>query len=118
MNDANATNTGLIDNVNMFAPVISLVNMDEVFGWGECLGGWLGCSCREPQIDVFIDVARKSMELGFGLVPKAIEAVKAGAMVSIENALAVFTAQSYLVLKEKLPIAEVGKCVRVWMRDL
>ncbi|KAL1664706.1 hypothetical protein GGF50DRAFT_54311 [Schizophyllum commune] len=86
VNDANATNTGLIDNVNMFAPVISLVNMDEVFGW---------------------DVARKSMELGFGLVPKAIEAVKAGAMVSIESALAVFTAQSYLVLKEKLPIAEV-----------
>ena len=63
---------------------------------------------------MFIDVARKSMELGFGLVPKAIEAVKAGAMVSIESALAVFTAQSYLVLKEKLPIAEVGEYLKSW----
>lgn len=84
--DANATNTELIDNVNMFAPVISLVDVDQVFG---------------------DDSYKKSMELGFGLIQRAMDAVKAGAMESFQSAIAIFTAQSYLVLKDKMPVAEV-----------
>ncbi|KAI0768271.1 hypothetical protein BD413DRAFT_605453 [Trametes elegans] len=87
VNDANATNTNtdLIDNVNMFPPVIGPVHTDQVFN---------------------SDATNRSVELGSRRDQRALSAVDAGAMASLESALAVFDAQSRLVLEDKMPIAE------------
>lgn len=83
---ANATNSLLIDNVNLFAPVISLVDIEQVFGSSS---------------------ASKGKDLQSGLQARAQAAVDAGAMVSLDSALAIFQAQTKLVTEQKMPIAEV-----------
>ncbi|TRM56965.1 hypothetical protein BD626DRAFT_516982 [Schizophyllum amplum] len=86
VNDANATNTELIDNINLFAPVISLVNMDELFGSNS---------------------SAKGAALTKSINAKAQAAVDAGTMVSKKSAQAVFGAQANLIVRNKMPIAEV-----------
>ena len=88
VNDANATNTALIDGVNLFAPVISLVNIDQIFG---------------------SDSSAQASALSGSLSAKAQAAVDAGAMASTKSAQALFKAQANLVLNNKMPIAEVGQ---------
>ncbi|KAI5829486.1 alcohol oxidase [Schizophyllum commune Tattone D] len=86
VNDANATNTALIDGINLFAPVISLVNIDQIFGSNS---------------------SSQASALSSSLSAKAQAAVDAGAMASTKSAQALFKAQASLVLNNKMPIAEV-----------
>ncbi|KAL1744224.1 hypothetical protein HDZ31DRAFT_82832 [Schizophyllum fasciatum] len=86
VNDANATNKDLIDGINLFAPVISLINIDQVFG---------------------SDSDAQASALSQSIASKAQAAVDAGTMASEKSALALYGAQSNLILKNKMPIAEV-----------
>ncbi|KAL1743688.1 hypothetical protein HDZ31DRAFT_40382 [Schizophyllum fasciatum] len=84
--DVNGTDKGLIDNTNLFAPVISLVDIEQIFG---------------------DDSNVKKEALRIGVQARAQAAVDAGAMVSLDSAVAIFQAQTKLIIEQKMPIAEV-----------
>ncbi|KAI4294607.1 alcohol oxidase [Schizophyllum commune Loenen D] len=82
----NASDNKLIDNVNMFAPVISLVDIDQIFGNSS---------------------NAKKEALRTGVQARAQAAVDAGAMVNLDSAMAIFQAQTKLIIEQNMPVAEV-----------
>ncbi|KAI5120562.1 hypothetical protein M0805_002512 [Coniferiporia weirii] len=83
--NAYLNNTSLIDNVNLFAPDISLVNIDEIF-------------------DESSNVV--ALELVAGLFSRAMNLVSAGAAATFEGALAILGVATDLIVNERLPVAE------------
>ncbi|KAJ7695029.1 hypothetical protein B0H17DRAFT_1056102 [Mycena rosella] len=83
---ANASSPLIIDNRNLFAPVISLLNIDELFG---------------------NDSTKFSVQLQNNIKVRAKAAVAIGAEVNIKGATELFTAVTNLITKDKMPITEL-----------
>ncbi|EJD00208.1 alcohol oxidase [Fomitiporia mediterranea MF3/22] len=77
--------TGLIDGRSLFAPIISLVNIDELF------------SSNSLQI---------AKDLYDGVGARASDLVAAGAAASLSSAMAVLSVATTLVVQNRLPVAE------------
>ncbi|KAJ7113667.1 hypothetical protein C8R43DRAFT_1138514 [Mycena crocata] len=83
---SNASSNLLIDNRNIFAPVITLLNIDQLFG------------AKAPALCEKLQTKIKS---------RAKAAVAAGAEVNIQGATELFTAVTNLITKKKMPITEL-----------
>ncbi|PAV20424.1 alcohol oxidase [Pyrrhoderma noxium] len=83
--DAYLDDTELIDGRNLFTPVISLVNIDEIFA---------------------SDSVSLAKNLTSGLVSRAKSLVSVGASASQKSALSVLGAATNLIANLKLPVAE------------
>ncbi|KAJ7768631.1 alcohol oxidase [Mycena maculata] len=82
---ANASNTALIDNRNIFGPVISLLDIDQLFGDEE---------------------AALSAKLHEDIKARAKAAVASGAEVNLAGATQLYTTVTNLITQKKQPIAE------------
>ncbi|KAJ7460669.1 hypothetical protein FB451DRAFT_1405213 [Mycena latifolia] len=82
----NATNDLLIDNRNIFAPVISLLNIDQLFGKHS---------------------ANLSAKLQKHIEARAKAAVANGAEVNLKGATELFTTVTNLITESKMPITEL-----------
>jgi choline dehydrogenase len=81
-----ASNTSLIDGHSLFAPVIALSNIDDVFG---------------------SDATSVAQALQAGVSGRAAAAVAAGVQANIKGATQIFQRATDLITKSKQPIAEV-----------
>ncbi|KAJ7626360.1 alcohol oxidase [Mycena polygramma] len=83
---ANDSNTLLIDNRNIFAPVITLANIDQLFGKQS---------------------ATLSSSLQKNIATRAKAAVAAGTEANLDGATEMFTTVTNLITKNKMPITEL-----------
>ncbi|KAJ6516811.1 hypothetical protein C8R47DRAFT_1268497, partial [Mycena vitilis] len=83
---ANDSNTLLIDNRNIFAPVITLVNIDQLFGNQS---------------------ATLSSSLQKNIAARAKAAVAAGTEANLDGATQLFKTVTDLITKSKMPITEL-----------
>ncbi|KAJ7035593.1 hypothetical protein C8F04DRAFT_1394688 [Mycena alexandri] len=83
---ANDSNTLLIDNRNIFAPVITLLNINQLFGH---------------------KAAELSEKLQKDIKKRAKAAVAVGAEVNLDGATQLFTTVTDLITKKKMPITEL-----------
>jgi choline dehydrogenase-like flavoprotein len=86
LNAANASNPLLDDNVNIFGPIISLVNINQLFG---------NRSAIEKQ------------KLINGNPKRATAAVATGGAATLEGASKLFSTQTALIVEGKMPVGEV-----------
>ncbi|THH04060.1 hypothetical protein EW145_g5799 [Phellinidium pouzarii] len=77
--------TSLIDNINLFAPIISLVNIDEIFD--------LNATAVAQELVACLNVRAKAL-------------VSAGAAATYKGALAILGAAIDLIVTSRLPVAE------------
>ncbi|KAJ6561226.1 hypothetical protein DFH09DRAFT_1316335 [Mycena vulgaris] len=82
----NASNSLLIDNRNIFAPVITLLNIDQLFG---------------------NESAALSAQLKKDTKARAQAAVANGAAVDVQSAAELYTTVTNLITKNKMPITEL-----------
>ncbi|KAH8109511.1 alcohol oxidase [Phellopilus nigrolimitatus] len=85
VSSAYTNDTALIDGRNLFAPIISLVNIDEIFA---------------------TNATSIASELVSGLHSRAQKLVSAGASSSLQSALAVLGAVTNLTVEARMPVAE------------
>ncbi|KAF8191540.1 hypothetical protein K438DRAFT_1830692 [Mycena galopus ATCC 62051] len=83
---ANASNTLLIDNRNLFAPVITLLNIDQLFGNKSTI---------------------LSQQLHNNIAARAKAAVAAGTEANMAGATELFTTVTNLMTQKKMPIVEL-----------
>jgi choline dehydrogenase-like flavoprotein len=86
LNAANASNPLLDDNVNIFGPVISLVNLKQLFG-------------NRSEIE--------KHKLIHDIPKRAAAAVAAGTAATLDGALKLFTTLTALIVEAKMPVGEV-----------
>ncbi|KAM0751192.1 alcohol oxidase [Meredithblackwellia eburnea MCA 4105] len=87
LDTANASNPLLVDNVNIFAPVITLANINQLFGTD--LGTSLGAQLQST------------------VAARANATVAAGAAVNAAGAKLLFQTITDLIVKKQMPIAEI-----------
>lgn len=83
---ANATNPGLVDGRNQFAPVITLANIDELFKG---------------------DAAKVRSSLQSTLESRAQAAVQAGTQANLEGSRLIFQKHTELLTKHNMPLIEI-----------
>lgn len=83
---ANASNTLVIDNRNIFAPVITLLNIDQLFGDRS---------------------AAMAGQLQKSIGARAKAAVDSGAEVNLAGATELYTTVMNLITKQKMPVSEL-----------
>ena len=62
-----------------------------------------------PKLIVFTGSNAKKEALRTGVQARAQAAVDAGAMVNLDSAMAIFQAQTKLIIEQNMPVAEVGE---------
>ncbi|KAM0747252.1 alcohol oxidase [Meredithblackwellia eburnea MCA 4105] len=87
LNAANNSNPLLVNNSNIFAPIITLPNINQLFG--RNVGTTLGAQLEST------------------VVPRANAAVTAGAAANLAGATLLFQTITNLIVKKQMPIAEI-----------